>query len=108
MNNDNPDWPFEDPPNTAVFTTKCVMERKETIRYVFHNNDGAWQFHCIHGASKHLDEAIIVGLAEIVEHDPSVKEVAELPFGWCACRESPDSEWVWVPYEEDDGDEGND
>jgi len=39
-------------------------------------------------------------LGEIVEHDPSVKELAGLPYGWCAYRERPDSEWVWMPYKE--------
>jgi hypothetical protein len=39
-------WPFDDPENTAVFTTQHVLEYGQPIVRVTHDvEDGAWQFH---------------------------------------------------------------
>ena len=39
------DWPFDDPPNVAVVTTRDVTEDKVPILFVSHDrDDGAWQF----------------------------------------------------------------
>jgi hypothetical protein len=39
-------WPFNDPPNVAVFTGKAIAEDGQCICYVSHDDeDGAWQFH---------------------------------------------------------------
>lgn len=87
------DWPFDDSPNVAVFTTKYVLEGKDWINYVSHDlDDGAWQFH---GDSSPVSEedARIVGLKEIVKRDSSVLELKDLPLGWCAWRETKVSEW---------------
>ncbi len=98
----NSHWPYEDPPNLAVFTTACVMRRNNPIHLVTHDEDGSWQFHCIHGGQPHLDEAMIVALEEIVQFDPSVILTAGLPRGWRAYRETPKSEWVWEPRPRDE------
>ena len=85
-------WPFADPPNVAVFTSWRILDGKEWISYVAHDEeDGAWQFLPKSGAS--MEEAALVLLKEIVDRDPSVKSLADLPFGWCAWREEKDQPW---------------
>jgi hypothetical protein len=87
------DWPFADPKNVAVFTTTHVLRRGQPILYVSHDEeDGAWQFHT--GAEQlSADDAMIVSLEEMVEHDPTILELADLPCGWYAERDSVGSSW---------------
>jgi hypothetical protein len=85
-------WPFDQEPNTATFTTTHVLKENMDITHVYHDaDDGGWQFH-YSGATKTSD-AMIVALSEIVAHDPSVKEVADLPLGWMATRDCRGKPW---------------
>lgn len=86
------DWPFEDPPNVAVFTTTAVVKGGRPILRVTHDeDDGAWQFHS--GEDVGSGDAMIVALREILKLDPSVASLADLPYGWIATRESATTEW---------------
>jgi len=86
------DWPFEDPPNVAVFTTTHVIRAGRPILYVSHDaEDGAWQFHSGDACSE--ADATVVALEEIVELDSSIAGLANLPLGWCATRKSQGSAW---------------
>ena len=91
------DWPFEDPPNVAVFTTTAVVKGGIPILRVTHDDDdGAWQFHTGHNVD--AGDAMIVALREVVRLDPSVKSLADLPYGWIAVRESVAAEWRRSPH----------
>ena len=80
-------WPFNDPPNVAVFTNKKIVDHDTWIQRVTHDeDDGAWQFHP-HGGTNEL-EALVVSLKTITQIDPSVLSLADLPLGWCAWRSS--------------------
>ena len=86
------DWSFPDPKNTAVFSTEEVTSRNYPILYVSHDlDDGAWQFHS--GEEVRNSAPKIVALYEIVQIDPSVNALADLPIGWIATRKSPESPW---------------
>ena len=86
-------WPFADPPNVAVFTVRRVLDGSSWIAYVFHDaEDGAWQFHG-HDTTNDIGEAKIVALEEIVNMDPTVVELADLPPSWRAWRVSPNVGW---------------
>ena len=53
------DWPFDDPPNVAVVTTRDVTEDKAPILFVSHDrDDGAWQFHS--AAPPSIDDARLI------------------------------------------------
>src|SRR5579862_7724566 len=85
-------WPFQDPQNIAVFTSREIVAKRAWIQYVIHDeDDGAWQFHPINGARE--EDASIVCLKEIVEIDPSVRLLFDLPLGWCAWRKSKHGAW---------------
>lgn len=83
---------FYEERNVVVFTTKQVLEGKP-ILYVYHNEDGEWQFHS--EQEPDLDDAKLVSLESITKLDPGVNELYHLSFGQSAWRESVEEEWEW-------------
>lgn len=93
-------WPFEDPPNTAVFTSADVVERLAPILFVTHDaDDGAWQFHSAHEAPDSVADARVVSLATICAQDQSLLLLADLPVGWSAHRDQVGGPWQRRPLE---------
>jgi hypothetical protein len=93
MKPDAQDWPFNDPPNVAVFTSKRILDGDEWIYYVTHDqDDGAWQFHPKSGPTPE-NEARVVSLRTVLDMDPTIGMLADLPLGWCAWREGRNSDW---------------
>jgi len=87
-------WPFPDAPNTMVFTTRDIVEGNAGILFVTHDqDDGAWQFRTAPKAAG----GRIVSLEEVVFSDPSLSELADLPTGWRAVRDSVSSPWSREP-----------
>ena len=85
-------WPFEDAPNTASLTTVHVLDRRRPILLVTHDaDDGGWQFLC--GTTNDSSDARVVGLNTVLELDPSLAELADLPLGWRAWRDAPGRPW---------------
>lgn len=86
-------WAFDDPENVAVITTQKIMDRESPILYVSHDeDDGMWQF--LDGGEVSEKDARILGLKEIIDIDPSLVQLADLPFGWVAWRETKDNQWI--------------
>src|SRR5512134_1615625 len=89
----NHDWPFADPKNVAVFTSSRVLRLGQPILHVSHDDeDGAWQFHT-GGPEVSASEAMIVALEEMVDRDPTICELADLPCGWFAERDGIGHPW---------------
>lgn len=87
------EWPFADPPNVAVFTSKSIVKADDWIHHVTHDeDDGAWQFHPSTGPAPE-EEAAVVALKTVLQLDPSVGELADLPLGWEAWRTSRTASW---------------
>jgi hypothetical protein len=87
-------WPFDEPENILAFTSRDVVDLGKWIHYVSHDeDDGAWKFHSIGGAPKAKSDARLVLLKNIVERDPTVAELADLPCGWIAWRDTEEAEW---------------
>lgn len=85
-------WPFDQPQNCAVMTLRSIIFGGEPILYVTHDaDDHGWQF--LDGKPIDMANAALVGLGEIVRHDPSVLGVADMPPGWSATRASISSPW---------------
>lgn len=85
------DWPFTDAKNRLAFTTRQVIEQAHPILLVSHDADGDWQFLC--GGADDEADGRVVCLKNIVADHPSVAELADLPVGWRAFRESPHDPW---------------
>ena len=91
-------WLFSDPSNVAVLTTRKVTEQLAPILLVCHDlGDGAWQFHTNQGMLG--DEPKIVSLERVVELDPSLQALYDLPLGWAAKRDSVHTTWIRFPQE---------
>ena len=76
------------------------MKDGRDIIYVFHDEeDHAWQFH--HAGEKNVADTMVVALEEIVAHDSSVLEVADLPSGWKAWREKRGAPWQKAKHEKE-------
>ncbi len=86
-------WPFADPENVSVIALRDITDGKTVILLVSHDEeDGMWQF--LDGRDNpDPDEAILVCLKHVFELDPSVGELADLPCGWRAWRDSADRPW---------------
>jgi hypothetical protein len=54
---------------------------------------GGWQFQTDEPGPPNESDAAVVGLGKIVELDESIAELADLPPGWHAWRESQSSVW---------------
>jgi hypothetical protein len=86
----NTDFKFYEERNLGVFTTKQVLEGAP-ILYVYHNEDGDWQFHS--SSEPDINDSKLVCLEEIVELDPTINKIHYLQYGWRAWRESTEDEW---------------
>ena len=95
------DWPFEQPENEAVLTTRQIVEEGAAILRVSRDDeDGAWQFHTGKDAPLEAD-ARVVALGEIVEMDPALRDLAELPPGFVAVRDAEGRPWLRYPLAEE-------
>ena len=93
----NREWPFLDPPNTAVITNVRILDREDWVHYVTHDEeDGAWQFHPSRGQAA-MKEAAVVSLKRMAELDPRIEELADLPVGWHAWPERASAPWMRAP-----------
>src|SRR5256885_148259 len=88
------EWKFNDPPNVAVIANRKIAEKADWIAYVSHDaEDGAWQFHNSEPGPAKESEGVVVSLRDILQIDPTTAELADLPPGWHAWRESKSSAW---------------
>lgn len=85
-------WVFDEPKNVAAITTRQVILEGSPILFVSHaDDDGSWQF--LTGSIFSVTDGMVVALHEIIELDPTVCELADLPLGWDAHRDSVGSPW---------------
>jgi hypothetical protein len=86
---------FKEPSSTPVFTTKFILNDKQDITTVYHYaEDGVWQFDSNDQYNRYEEVVKIVGLGEIINLDPSILEIADLPLGFFAKRNSKKDSWV--------------
>jgi hypothetical protein len=84
-------WSFSEPRNCVTFVTAQVLERAEPILHAVHDEDGEWQF--IGSSDGTAENGRVITLQEAVELDPSVLQLADMPVGWHALRDSPEHAW---------------
>lgn len=86
----NTSFKFLEERNLGVFTTSEVLEGK-CIKYVYHNEDGDWQFHS--EQEPNLKNARMVCLEDLVKKDPSLNEIYYLNYGESAERAEIGDAW---------------
>jgi|PlaIllAssembly_1097288.scaffolds.fasta_scaffold83064_1 hypothetical protein len=77
--------------NTAVFTTKYIIDNLSPVLYVYHENDGCWQFHGEDDVTE--EDARLVSLGEMLEIDKSLAEILNMPEGYEAIRTNKTEKW---------------
>jgi hypothetical protein len=88
-----PDWPFDQPGNCTTITMRQVLSGEEPILLVSHDaDDHGWQF--IGSSDACTADGRVVCLSHMLELDPSIREVSDLPPGWQAVREGPGHPWI--------------
>ena len=91
-------WAFADPPDLAVVTSVQVLRHGMPVLYVTHDaDDGGWQF--LTGEAVDVADSMVVGLEEMIRHDPSLVTLADLPIGWCAWRVDKEADWLRRPLQ---------
>jgi hypothetical protein len=86
------DFKFYEDRRLGVYTTSQALQG-DPILYVYHNQDGDWQFHT--SLEPNLDDAKLVSLEEITKLDSTINEIYHLQFGWWAWRANKDDEWKY-------------
>lgn len=87
--------------NTAVFTTKNIINKKMIITKVYHDADGSWQF--FDDLSTNSNENVmLVAFGQIVQRDSSIIKLLDMPFSHLAHRKSANEEWKIDAYKQTD------
>ena len=98
-------WPYADPPETEVIVLGRVLRGESSLLLVTHDeDDGGWQF--LDGGQVFEDDAKAVYLAEMLQFDPSIAQLADLPVGWYADRPDPSAPWERTAGEHPAGSDG--
>lgn len=87
-------WLFDQPRNCAAISLRQIVTEGAPVLLVSHDeNDHGWQF--LDGSETPSSaDAVIVSMSRVVESDPTLFELADLPPGWRAWRESVNEPWV--------------
>jgi hypothetical protein len=92
------DWPFDQAPNVAAITTRQVIEDGLPILRVTHYvDDHSWAFVC--GTTGKTEDGRVIGMAEALKLDPTLRTISDLPPGWTAWREAVGASWNRVENE---------
>jgi hypothetical protein len=73
-----------------------VFKREQPVLLV-NREGGDWQFLCGQVHEQAGSQLRVVGIGHVLEHDPTLLPLTDLPPEWEAERESVDDEWVRVP-----------
>jgi hypothetical protein len=88
----NKKWTFDQAPNTAVFTTRQIIEKTKPILYVSHDiDDHGWQF--LTSEEILIEDTRIISLEEAIEIDPTILEISKIQPGYYAVRKSKEDNW---------------
>ena len=79
-------WPFSQQKNSAVFSIRSIVKDGAPILHVSHDADDDWQFLGIE--TPRLEDAMVICFHDIVDRDPSLRQLANLPLWWHARRKS--------------------
>jgi len=83
---------FSTSTNTAVISSTYVLKEKQPVLHVVHDDQDEWQFHC--GNHDYSSEKLmLVTLANMLDYDSTLVELADLPINHFATRDSESDSW---------------
>lgn len=80
--------------NARGFTCKNVWERGEPILYVYHDDNGDWQFLCGRDEHNDAEEAVLLHAGHVFGMHPDLLALSDLEPGESALRESTNGAWT--------------
>jgi hypothetical protein len=83
-----------------VFCCEHVFRHERPVLYVC-REDGDWQFLCGQSDHSQSSDPLAVGVGHLIESDPSLSVLADLPANCEAERKSKVDEWVRTPLQPD-------
>lgn len=97
INEEHLGWTFEDDPDVACISIRQILDGTIPVLHVAHDPDevAAWQFLGLE--TPDVTDGVFVSLGWMINHDPSIEILHNLPIGWHAWRTSPDEEWYCEP-----------
>lgn len=97
---DDERWPFDQEATVAAVTTRAVTEEGHPVLLVVHYaHDHSWAF--LTGAPFDTSDGRITLMGKVLRRDPTLRQVADLPPGWLAERESVGGRWSRKPNPDD-------
>ncbi len=78
-------------PDFAVIVCDHVFSGASPVLLVVRDEETSWQFLC--GSDVDADDCHSVGVGHLIAHDASLSQMAALPAGFCAERESASMSW---------------
>lgn len=88
-------WEFQNLADTVVLANRWILEDFAWVFLVRRTQAGHWEFHPIDHLDRPRSELIPTTLGRVVSLDPTLAGVAELPCGWHAWRQTPNTCWDW-------------
>ncbi|MBN8703798.1 MAG: DUF2185 domain-containing protein [Bacteroidetes bacterium] len=77
----------------VAISTRNIVYKAAAILKVSHDDDGVWQF--LDGSSEpDENDAVVISLGTILNIDPTLKEILNLPLGSNAFRRDEGSTWI--------------
>ena len=94
-------WPFPDPENAATITVRQIVDGSKPVLLACRDaEDGSWMF--LTGDPFEMADSKMVSLKSMVDRDPTLVELADLPVGWEASRTAKGAPWQRSQSEADD------
>ena len=84
---------FCDPVN--VCTLRALISGEEVPLLVIHDEDSDWQV--LDGGSVEGRDPVLTRVTDVADIHPSLVDFLDLPIGWEAWRDTPESEWTRAP-----------
>jgi hypothetical protein len=85
----------------GVIICPHIFLKTHPVLFVFHEDDGGWQFLCGAGHEE-SDKPKLVGINHLFEQDATLNELQSLPQGWRAERMTTSDPWIKRPIEDDE------
>ena len=86
------DWTFDQAENVGCFTLRQIIDEGAPVLFVVHDEqDHGWQF--LTGEEVTMDDAMIVSMREMVDHDRTLLEIGHLLPGYRATRAGLGERW---------------
>jgi hypothetical protein len=96
----NKPWPWDQAPNVAAVTVRSILEGAPILVVAHDADDDGWQF--LDGQEVDTEEARLIAMRGVLQLDPSLRAIADLPPGWMASRHRVGGAWSRQPNERDE------